>query len=1057
MAGPRFSSLKPSKGGPLGSARSKTGDPQCSAAMSAWVRARHSGAAVAAEVFKILGMCRAKARALRMSKDHAIAGNDAKSQVWAKRADRGLSGAARNRLAAQKRDEHAEAIERRLKSAGPGAKAPAPRTGGRGALVGLESAESGGRSATRSDLAARLKSATLAEGRGTPERMAAALKLRMMRAGSAGRPAEVMRLDGRVRDLPDGGRSGAAATAYIERRGLDRKGALNPARKAAPKAAAAAPKAAGRGTEQRAARAAVLRAERKHGVEFRDQGTNIYAADLKLDGAHHHAAARARYAELKGKSTPETIKAARARHSAKRAAKANARAGQVEAAKPRADTGFSLKQESAVGKKAFGVSDLGRGKTGTMFDMKKGDLPGQTSLLERVGSSESNPRARRLERLGARTLTEQSDVTHLRAGRAAALRATREAQRRGGAGIGGGRPRLAPHTKNALQDARALRAGKLPHPGPETKALVERVRGRVAARKARAAAGAPRAFHEQVMAAAHAVPASGRYGGNKAFIGDVHAAHQADRRNPRMGLDAFKAKVLDHRDKLPLSRADLVSAMPADKVAKSSTKLFMFPPKNAHESPTAEYHFVRTKEGYSPNATDAARASRYSRTGAPESIHGELGRVRGLRAEELKSGRSEKRARAAQAANEAKRGIPGRGPSAAQLARHIPKIAGGSPMAVLERANATMAARAKTAARLRKVKPLSDLERAPEVHAKPGDYANVKTSAIHFDPERFQYKLAAAAGTGSVGSLSGVKKYDPELAGAVSVWRDPANGKTYVVNGHNRLDLAKKLNVDKVHVKYLDAPDATAARAKGAITNIAEGRGTSLDAGKFFRDTGISREHIAELGVPMREKVATEGLDLARLEPSLFRRTVDGEIPAARAAIIGGSGLSHAQQSALHGQLQSLGKRGEVSDRTLKELVDNARHAGSKTTKSTDLFGSHEDEQSLAISRAKVQATIKSELSRETKLFGLVSKSKAARELAEKGRSSIDTEATGKVSEEARGLLAVFDQLKNRSGPVAKALNNAAERIEIGHSEHTVIRETREQIAREIAEMFQPS
>jgi len=85
-----------------------------------------------------------------------------------------------------------------------------------------------------------------------------------------------------------------------------------------------------------------------------------------------------------------------------------------------------------------------------------------------------------------------------------------------------------------------------------------------------------------------------------------------------------------------------------------------------------------------------------------------------------------------------------------------------------------------------------------------------------------------------------------------------------------------------------------------------------------------------------------------------------------------------------------------------------------------------------------------------------VSKSKAAEQLAEKGRSSIDVETTGAVSKEAAGVLGVFDTLKNRSGPVSSALNRAAERIAKGEHRAKVVKETREEIAREIERLFGP-
>ena len=54
-------------------------------------------------------------------------------------------------------------------------------------------------------------------------------------------------------------------------------------------------------------------------------------------------------------------------------------------AKP-AEGGFSLKQESTRGKKQTHFEATGKGKTPFMFDMKKGDLRGQTTLMDRFGT-----------------------------------------------------------------------------------------------------------------------------------------------------------------------------------------------------------------------------------------------------------------------------------------------------------------------------------------------------------------------------------------------------------------------------------------------------------------------------------------------------------------------------------------------------------------------------------------------------------------------------------------------------------------------------------------------
>ena len=60
----------------------------------------------------------------------------------------------------------------------------------------------------------------------------------------------------------------------------------------------------------------------------------------------------------------------------------------------------------------------------------------------------------------------------------------------------------------------------------------------------------------------------------------------------------------------------------------------------------------------------------------------------------------------------------------------------------------------------------------------------------------------------------------------------PADGRVYVVNGHNRL-AAKEMGVG-IRVNFIPARTAEQAGAYGAAANIAAGSGTAFDAAKFF-------------------------------------------------------------------------------------------------------------------------------------------------------------------------------------------------------------------------------
>jgi lambda family phage portal protein len=319
-----------------------------------------------------------------------------------------------------------------------------------------------------------------------------------------------------------------------------------------------------------------------------------------------------------------------------------------------------------------------------------------------------------------------------------------------------------------------------------------------------------------------------------------------------------------------------------------------------------------------------------------------------------------------------------------------------------------------------------------------GTIGEIDPATIEVDPKRFQYKIIGEhTQSGEVGSLSGVQKYDPQLAGILQVWQDPSDGKTYVVNGHNRLALAKRAGAERVAVRYLDVQNDKEARAVGALTNIAEGRGTAEDAAKFFKDTGLSAEDIRKKGIPMREKIATDGLALSNLDDVIFKKVIDGDIPTARAVIIGKSNLDKDQQKSLVELIDKQPKSKKITDEVLSELVDTVAASSKTSSFQMDLFGGSTTVQTNAIERAKAQAAIRKKMSTDKNLFGTVSKTKAAQSLAQAG-NVIDVLGSKQISQDASVALNVFDKLKNVSGPVSDSINKAVERISNGEPQRKV-------------------
>ena len=296
---------------------------------------------------------------------------------------------------------------------------------------------------------------------------------------------------------------------------------------------------------------------------------------------------------------------------------------------------------------------------------------------------------------------------------------------------------------------------------------------------------------------------------------------------------------------------------------------------------------------------------------------------------------------------------------------------------------------------------------------------------IDTDPTRLQFK-AAGQGKGKrgvSGSLKDAKSYDPLFGKIVSVWRDPETGRLLVVNGHNRLDLARRSGVETILTWEIDAPTAEQARAIGAMENIAEGQGTAWDAAKIMRDMGIDGEEMARRNIDVTKGVAQKGVALARLPQEIFEQGATGKLSLEKAVALGSVKLDDVVVRDVAAQAA---KKGWPADKILQAMQE-AKFA--QTAEATgggvlpgfeDMFKTSNFEQLLDI-RTEAFKALREEM---------VALTSVARE----GRRGI-LEAAGNVvdvagSQAARGQAAVaveiFDRVTGYTGPVRDLLNEMA-------------------------------
>ncbi len=303
------------------------------------------------------------------------------------------------------------------------------------------------------------------------------------------------------------------------------------------------------------------------------------------------------------------------------------------------------------------------------------------------------------------------------------------------------------------------------------------------------------------------------------------------------------------------------------------------------------------------------------------------------------------------------------------------------------------------------------------------------TSEIHSDPVRFQYKRFLGD-EGVSSTLKNIDKYDPELGGLIAVWRDPKDGKTYVVNGHHRLELARRTGQETLAVRYLKANTAEEAKLKGALINIAEGQGKPEDAAIVFRDTGITPDKLEkEYHVSLRGKIAKEGLALSRLHSTIFDAIERGEIPRKWGIAIGENLEDKRAQLEVVKYLERLQKQHKnINSGVLEQLIKDIKgDVVAKTNiKENTLFGAETFEKPLLLERAEIRDYAVKELSKEKRLFSTVGKRTVAKKL-EVGGNVIDVEKSKNVAERAAIAKEIFERLANTKGEISDALNEAAQ------------------------------
>lgn len=336
------------------------------------------------------------------------------------------------------------------------------------------------------------------------------------------------------------------------------------------------------------------------------------------------------------------------------------------------------------------------------------------------------------------------------------------------------------------------------------------------------------------------------------------------------------------------------------------------------------------------------------------------------------------------------------------------------------------------------VTPTSD--NAPRVQT-------VNVSDIKQDPKRFQYK----DNTDEKGVTKKLKnaRWEQGLANVISVWVDPSDGNTYVVNGHHRLELANRSNAETIDVRYIEADNASEARKMGALQNIAEGHGTDMDAAKILRESNIDENALREYGLSVTLNIASRGIALSKLSDSVFDAVVRKTIPVNVGVIIGENIESQDLQEQFYNKIKG---RNYTQD-TLRVMAQDMSNAPVEVVTTMNLFGEDTAEVAKYEERASFIGAVRGIISRTKNILGRTARSA---EFLEQYGNKIDQEVSEGASREAAEALAVFDMLRNTERTITELINQGTERIENGENKSRVQRDISKQIIEATEAILRP-
>ena len=357
---------------------------------------------------------------------------------------------------------------------------------------------------------------------------------------------------------------------------------------------------------------------------------------------------------------------------------------------------------------------------------------------------------------------------------------------------------------------------------------------------------------------------------------------------------------------------------------------------------------------------------------------------------------------------------------------------------------------------------------APDANTRPALPESVKTPEIKSDENETAGSNNIPAQTISVNEINQApelqfkrnvdknlvtdklkgRKYNELLAGAIDVFVNPEDGKTYVWNGNHRLVNAKENNVPAVKALYTDFANMEEARAAAVLKNLAENNGEPLDYRNFFRevsekDFNTLKNSMAEKGIDISKGMAVKGYALSKLNDYLSSEYEKGALPENVAVEIGKNQLSDADQNALykHVKAKYLENKTVPNNGQIKNLIEFAKSTP-KQEGEADLFGDTEVINQMSV-KSEIADYIGNTIKRDKNILKKLSSEDLASAVNEKELGDIKTDQAAAEAQKAALAEMYFKKRMFAAGDeISTALNDATQRTIDGEAVNKVKAET---------------